>query len=387
MKIAMIGQKGVPAQYGGVDRHVEDLSVRLVEAGHTVIAYSRFWYTKTTESEYLGVQTVYTPSIHTKHLDTITHTLTSTLHALWHGVDIIHYHGVGPALLSWMPRVFSPKTTVITTFHSIDRYAKKWNLLARLALRFGEWAAVSFAHKTITISKGLQQYVLNEFGKETAYIPNAVMSARVPHHTDVLDMFGLEKGKYIVMVSRLVPNKGIHLLIEAFHLLKQYHKDDLEIQEMKLAIVGGAAYSDEYVRRLHETASRYSEIVFTDFQSGDALDQLYAHARALVHPSLHEGLPITVLQAMNFAKPVLVSNIPEHLELIQDNRMIFEQNDVHAITQALYHLLQIGSEELKEIGRKNKALVDREYSWDVVLPKMIALYRETEKEHLFASAV
>jgi len=375
MRIAMIGQKGMPAKYGGVERHVHELSVRLVELGHDVTVYSRPWYTDKTITEFEGVNIQSINSIHTKHLDAITHTLVSTIHAICQNYDIIHYHGVGPALLSWIPRIFSPKTKVISTFHCIDRYHQKWNWFARLILRIGERATCTFAHKTITVSKSLKQYCFNEFNVETKYIPNGVSKQTKPEGNKILNDFGLEKEKYLLMVSRLVPHKGAHLLVEAFSNLKINHKEDSVIRDLKLVIVGGSAYTDDYVHNLHKQAGVCNDIIFTDYQSGENLRQFFGNCFSLVHPSMNEGLPITVLEAMSYSKPVLVSDIPEHLELIQDIRaIIFNKNDVQSIESKIYEFLHLPEEEREKIGRRNLKNVEKNYSWEIVVPQIDAVY-------------
>src|SRR3989339_1098926 len=379
MRIAFIGQKGIPATYGGVEQHVHDLAISLAQKGHDVTAYSRAWYTKSKAPTHKGVSLVYTPSIHTKHLDAISHTFTSTLHAIFKKYDVIHYHGVGPSLLSWIPRLLSPRTKVITTFHSIDRYHKKWNSIAKFFLRIGEYTACTFAHKTITVSQGLRNYCINEFNKHTAYIPNGVHTEYDTSTGDLISPFGLTRKNYIVMVSRLVPHKGAHLLIEAFHNLKARHADDPYITNLKLAIVGGSAYTDDYVRHLHIQASNVNDIIFTDFQSGDTLREIYRHALALVHPSLNEGLPITVLQAMSHNTPVLVSTIPEHMEIISDPRALFRENDVDSIVQCIYDFINLPREEKEKMIKENMQTLHERYSWDIVVPQIEKVYKQKTK--------
>lgn len=369
----MIGQKGIPALYGGVEKHVQDLAVRLAKS-NDVTAYSRKWYSPNLDSQFEGVNIIYTPTIHTKHLDTIGHTFTATIHAIFQKYDIIHYHGVGPSLLSWIPRVFSPKTKVVSTFHSIDRYHQKWNFVAKLFLRLGEWTTCVFANKTISVSESIRQYCLNEFDKDTTYIPNGVNEVGRQIGNENIKQFSLEKNNYFVMVSRLVPHKGAHFLIEAFHKLKAQYPDDKKIQKLKLAIVGGSAYTDDYIKKLHIQASNVNDIIFTDFQSGETLEELYANSLALVHPSLNEGLPITVLQAMSYSIPVLVSTIPEHLEVIKNPKMLFRENNVEALKKCLYDFLELREEERIEIGKENKQIIHKSYSWDVIVPQIEKLY-------------
>ena len=381
MKIAMIGQKGMPAVQGGVEKHVHELSVRLVEFGHKVTVYSRKWYTGRDEDfKTEGVEVKHLPSMHTKHLDAISHSLTSTLHAIKNNYDVIHYHGVGPSLVSWIPRLFARKTKVIVTFHSIDRYHSKWNIFAKTILRLGEWTACKFPHETITISQSLQKYCINEFTTDTYCIPNAFDPKSAPTNTTELEKFGLEKDNYLVMISRLVPHKGAHLLIDAFSKLKLAHADDEKIKNLKLAIVGGSAYTDKYVKELHKMASTNNQIIFTDFQSGETLNQLYAHAKMLVHPSDNEGLPFTVLEAMSYSKPVLVSNIPEHLELIDDPRAIFTTRDTENLEKKLYNVLSLPEEKLQGMGQRNKNTIEKYYTWGKLMPKIIEVYGELADE-------
>ncbi|OGH85975.1 MAG: hypothetical protein A2493_00335 [Candidatus Magasanikbacteria bacterium RIFOXYC12_FULL_33_11] len=374
MKIAMIGQKGIPAIYGGVEKHVHDLALRLAK-NHDIYVYSRKWYTKTKKNSYQGVNIVHTPTIHTKHLDAISHTFTSTIHALFQGYDVIHYHGVGPSLLSWIPRIFAPKTKVVNTFHSIDRYHQKWNFFAKFMLKVGEKAACTFAHETIAVSESIKQYCQNEYNIAPTYIPNGVNKIEKKIGQNNLKQFNLDKNKYFVFVSRLVPHKGAHLLIEAFQNLKKNNPENKIIQNLKLAIVGGSAYTDEYIKQLHEQAKNNSDIVFTDFQSGDTLDELYANSLALVHPSLNEGLPITVLQAMSYQIPVLVSTIPEHLEIIRDPQALFIENNINEMEKCIKNFLAKNTKEHEKMAKDNIAIIDKQYTWDVIVPRIEELYK------------
>ncbi len=222
MKIAMIGQKGIPAIYGGIERHVEELSRELVDRGHDVLVYARKWYTPVNTKQYKGIKIIHTSSIKTKHLDAITNTLTASINAIGQKPDVIHYHGVGPSLLAWIPKIFAPKVKVVVTTHCLDRYHQKWGWFARLALRLGEKTAAYFADETITVSKTLHSYYLNEYKTNTNYIPNGIRKVKSTAKNDnaSLRQFNLEPKKYVVMISRLVKHKGAHYLIEAWKFKK-----------------------------------------------------------------------------------------------------------------------------------------------------------------------
>ena len=379
MKIAMIGQKGIPAIYGGIERHVEELSLELTRQGHDVVVYARKWFTHENIKNYQGIRIVHTPTLHTKHLDAIFHTFTATVHALlFQKPDIIHFHGVGPALLSWIPRIFSPKTKVIVTMHCLDRYHQKWGYFARLMLRKGEWTGGTFGHKAIAVSKTIQNYFLNEYQKQTVYIPNGVRTAK-PQNNSLLDQWNLQPEKYILMVSRLVKHKGAHYLLEAWQIARQQNSDILK--DYKLVIVGDGVFTDGYVSGLRHIARGDNSIIFTGWQKGQELEELYANALLLVHPSENEGLPITVLQAMAHAKSVLVSDISEHKEVIRDKYFWFDNTNVYSLAEKIAELVD-NPDTLKEKGKTNQLLVQTNYNWEEIAKQTILLYNSAKGSEL-----
>jgi len=386
MKIAMIGQKGMPAIHGGVERHVEGLSKRLVQCGLDVTVYARKWYSPEMHTDIDGVQIRYIATIHTKHLDTIIHTLLSTVDAMRRKFDIIHYHGVGPSLLSWIPRVFAPHIRVVTTFHSIDRKHQKWNILARAMLLLGEWTACTFAHRTIAVSKTIKQYARDVYDCEADYIPNAVSIPEPTENSNEIRKWSLTPGKYLLMVSRLIPHKGAHYLIDAWKMLKE--KSPELVQGTKLVIVGDGYYTDEYVDSLHVSADGNHDIVFMGFQSGETLHQLYSHARAMVHPSDNEGLPIVVLEGMSYGLPMLVSDIIEHRDLIPEKHQQFRAGSVKDLCKKLAAYLRADMDTLQAFGEKHKEIIVGEYEWTEVVSHTVALYVEEQarrNEHIFAT--
>lgn len=378
MKIAMIGQKGLPAVWGGVERHVEELATRLVKNGHQVTVYSRSWYSqKRTKYNGLphrqaGVNLRFVPSIHTKNLDAITHTLFSTIDALRRDFDIIHYHGVGPALLSFIPRLLKPSAKVIVTFHCQDRLHGKWNWFAKIMLRLGEYAACKFPQETIVVSQTLQKYVKEEYGCEAIYLPNGVASAQ-KSDGKTFEKFGLKKNQYILAVSRLVSHKAIHYLIEAFRQLKK--KQPALAADLKLAIVGDGSFTDHYVEYLRAMTLDLPDIIFTGWQKDKELSDLFSGSLFFAHPSQSEGLPLVVLEAMSYEKAVIVSDIPEHQEIIIDKRFLFEHNSVADLTRKLIWVLQ--NPTIRKVAQiQNRQLVEKEYNWETIAPLLEALYQK-----------
>jgi len=375
MRIAMIGQKGIPAIYGGVERHVEDLSRELAKQGHDVLVYARAWYTSKALKNYHGVKIVHTPTIHTKHLDTIFHTFTATINALRQNCDVIHYHGVGPALLSWIPRVFAPQVKVIATFHCIDRYHQKWGLVAKLMLWLGEKAICTFPHQTIAVSRTIQNYCLNEYHTKTDYIPNGVVIAK-NNGANLLEKYNLVPNKYILMVSRLVRHKGAHYLLEAWQMARSQNPELLK--DYKLAIVGGSTFTEDYVDELHYIARGDKSIVFTSWLHGQILEETYANCALYVNPSENEGMPITVLQAMAYGKPVLLSDIPEHQELVIDRNFLFRNASIVDLADKITKLIK--NEDLRiATGLENKKLTKKSFNWNNLSKQTLAIYTAKEK--------
>lgn len=370
MKIIMIGQKGIPAAYGGIERHVEELSLELTKLGHDVLVYARKWFTDKNIKNYHGIKIQHIPTLHTKNLDAIIHTFISSIHAVFQKPDIIHYHGVGPALLSWIPRILSPKTKVVVTMHCLDRYHQKWGLFARTMLRLGEWAGCIFAHQTISVSKTIQSYCLNEYRKQSTYIPNGVRTTDHQNYA-IIDQWGLKPEKYILMVSRLVKHKGAHYLLEAWQIARQQNPELLK--DYKMVITGDSVFTDDYVAQLRQIARGDNSIIFTGWQKGQAVAELYANTSLFVNPSENEGLPITVLQAMSYARPVLVSDISEHKEIVSDSNFWFSNTNVYSLAEKIAELIQ-QPETLLQGGQFNKALVQKNYNWADIAKETNKIY-------------
>ncbi len=378
MKIAFIGQKGIPMKFGGVEKHVERLAVGLAERGHKVYAYTRPWYTPAKQKEYKGVKLISLKSLNTKNLDAITHSLRASLDVLKRNYDVVHYHGVGPALTAWIPKLFKPSCKVVITFHCIDRFHQKWGRLARWALYWGEWAAVHFAHDTITVSKNLQNYCADTYSADTIYIPNGVDRVRESSAQVIKKKYGLTKGSYILFMSRLVRHKGAHYLVKAYN----------EIQtDKKLVIAGGSAFTDDYVNWLKKEAQYNPNIIFTGNITGGSNEwqELYSNAYMFVHPSESEGLPIVILEAMSFGLPVLASNIPENMEAIAGGYgFSFKNKSVNDLKKKLQYLLS-SPEIIKQVGLSAKEHVLENYNWNDIVVSVEHVYEELLRRNVVRS--
>ena len=371
LNIFFIGQKGIPATYGGVEHHVEQLSTRLAERGHQVWVYCRRWYTGQNLKTYHGVNLLYLPSLNHKNLDAVTHTFLASLDVLSRKTDIIHYQGIGPSALLPIPKAGKPHTKIVATFHCKDYEHQKWGFFAQNFLKLGERIAVTRPHGTIVVSKVLQEYVAKKYKKEVIYIPNGVPILK-PQKPKMIADWGLDKENYLLTVARLVAHKGIHYLIKAFRQIRT---------SLKLVIVGGPADGGgAYEKRLKELAEGDERVLFTGYQTGDTLAELFSNAYLFIHPSEAEGLPIAVLEALSYTRGVLASDIPEHLEAIGGAGFFFRNKNVKDLKEKLEKLIHEPL-VIKEAGRKGRERVRKEYDWDKIVTKTDEFYDKLFYHH------
>ncbi len=368
LRIAMVGQKGMPATYGGIERHVEEMSARLVALGHEVTVYCRTSYDAMPMDQYRGVRLRRSPTVASKHLDAIVHSAIATAAALKDRPDVLHYHGIGTALVAPMPRYLS-RVPVVQTVHGLDNQRAKWNRLARLALGTAHWLSGHVPHVRVAVSRTLATHYEERFGTRTRYVPNGVAEPkRVPAH-QIGPRFGLTPGRYLLLVGRLVPEKAADLLVRAFRRTPG---------DVKLALVGGSSFTDDYVDTLRAAAGDDPRIVFTGFAYGDLLAELYTHAAAFVQPSRLEGLPLTLLEAASYGLPLVASDIHPHVELLHTDapgRRLFRDGDEDDLAAALARVLADPAAERHgavAYGDRLRAA----YTWDAAAREVEQLYLE-----------
>jgi len=369
MKIYFIGQKGIPALYGGIEAHVEDLAAKLAQAGHEVFVYTRPNYTCAELKKYKGINLISLPTVPTKHLDAISHTCRACFDVAKRDADIIHFHSIGPSSLIPLMKLLKPNIPIISTFHSKCYLQSKWGIVAKAYLKFGERISCKRANKTITISQSLTQYVKNKYKVNASYIPNGGHDGEY-HEAEEIKKWGLSKGNYILSVSRLIPDKGIHYMIDAYKNIDT---------SKKLVIAGKASHTKNYERYLKKIAGRDERIIFLGNQTGSILRQLYCNAYLFVQPSESEGLSIALLEAMSYGKAVLVSDISGNMEAIGGNNFVFKNKNVESLELAMFELLN-DYEKVKESGIANKQRAKEFYNWNKIVENTILLYKEAIKE-------
>lgn len=372
MRIAFIGQKGLPAKNGGVEKHVEEIAKRMASLDHEVFVYVRNNYTPKDLTDFENIKLIHLPSIFTKHLDAISHTFFASLHSLFQKYDIIHFHGIGPAFFVWLPKFFNRQTKVIATFHYQDYHHKKWGWFAKWCLRLGESVACKVADKTIVVNEALQLVAEKKYGIETVLIPNG---SEISYSQDIeaISQWNLKDKKYLLSVGRLAKIEGVHFLIDAF---KQLENTARIANNFKLVIVGEGLFGDDYVKYLHILSEGRENIIFTGSQKGESLEQLFSHAYLFVEPSNSTKTPIALLEAMNCGLTPLVGDLKEKKEIIGENGFVFTPSSIIDLRDKLAYLLS-RSDEVKRVGQHARKKMEEKYSWDSIVKRTLEVYRKS----------
>lgn len=372
MKIAMFGHKRIPSREGGIEIVVDELGKRLTEKGMEVTCFNRREHFKkrmrsADMQSYHGMVIKWVPTIDVKGLAAVTSSFFATLDATIGKFDIIHIHAEGPALFCWIPKIFHKK--VIVTIHGLDWMREKWHGgIGAKIIHMGEKAAVRYADEIIVLSENTKQYFYKTYGRKTCMIPNGVCKPVRREANQIEKLYGLNNGSYILFLGRLVPEKGVKYLIQAFK--------DVDTN-LRLVIAGGSSDTDEYEKSLKDMAINDTRILFTGFVQGELIEELYSNAYLYVLPSDLEGMPLSLLEAMSYSNCCLVSDIKEMTEVVEDKAVIFSKANVQGLKCALQNLCD--HPEIVDSYKKQSAeYICKKYDWNEVANKTIAIYRNVK---------
>jgi glycosyltransferase involved in cell wall biosynthesis len=367
MNIAMYGLRAIGQGSGGVEKAVEELGVRLVPRGHRVTVFCRRRYNFVRVKEYRGVRLVNLPALYTKHLEAITHSMLAAFCST-KGFDLVHVHAVGPSLTSFIPRMAGRR--VVVTVHAMDWLRDKWGALAKCALALGARAAVTFPHRTIVVSKRLQEFFWSSFHRETIYIPNGV-PPMVRRPLNRLRRWGLKGNDYLLFLGRLVPEKGCHLLLDAFQ------RSNLSC---RLLIVGDATHTTDYLDGLRQKAQGDPRIMFAGALFGEDKEEAYSNALGLVFPSMLEGMPIVLLEALAIGCPVLCSDIPENMEIVSppgaspiSSAVVCPVRETDRFVSALVRFVE-EADTLRSRALNESPRIAARYDWDHIVDQTEQVY-------------
>ena len=367
LRIAMIGLRGLPAQAGGVERHVEELATRLVDRGHHVTVFCRPGYTADVGSTYRGIHLSSLPTIRARGGEALVHSGLSAMATIGHRFDVAHFHAVGPGLFTPVARAVG-HCAVVQTIHGMDDERAKWGGGAKRVLRAGALLSAHVPDEVIVVSRALSEHYRERYGRYTTYIGNGVPTVDQPDLTR-LEKFGLKPRGYVVFVGRMVPEKDPELLLRAFREVRT---------DQRLVLVGDSSHTDDYMARLRELAAADPRVLLVGYQYGADLAALFAGASAFTQPSLLEGLPITLLEAAAYGVPVVASDIAPHLEVLGSGgvgRQLFHAGDRDGLTAALTAILDTDPVAMGAAADQLRADVSRRYDWDVATDLLEAAYR------------
>ena len=347
VRVAFIGGRGLVSKYSGIESYYEQAGHELARLGHEVTVYCRTYFTPPM-STHNGMRVRRLPTIRSKHLETVVHTLLSTADAMTSDYDVVHYHCLGPALFSLLPRLAGKKTVV--TVQGLDWQRGKWGRFAARVLRWGEAAAVCLPDATMVVSRTLQDYYREQYKRDTIYVPNGATLAppRVPRQLIEWDFL---PDNYVLFLGRFSPEKNCHLLIEAFEHL---HTD------MKLVLAGGSSHSDGYAESLRRHESE--RIRFLPWVAGTNLEELLSNAALFVLPSEIEGLSLALLDAMAAGVPVLTSDIPENKEVVEGAGFTFRRGDGTDLERML-DLLVHDPDLRRQAAARGRERIQGQYLW------------------------
>jgi len=367
MKIFVIGTRGIPDIPGGVETHCRELYPRIVAAGHEVTVATRASYVRKKNKSWKGVSLKHVFSPREKSLEALIHTFLATIIAKVSKPDLVHVHAIGPSLLVPFMRLLGMK--VLMTNHGPDYHRGKWGSLAKKVLLLGEYWGGKYANEIIVISSVIGDIVKKRCGRESHLIYNGVTLPEKTAKTDILEQHGIMPGKYILNVARLVPEKGLHDLIEAFTKITG---------DQQLVIAGDADHETPYSRDLKKKAATDSRIVLTGYITGEYLNQAFSHARLFVLPSYHEGLPIALLEAMSYNILPLISDISAHKEIQIPESCYFKCGKIGHLQEQLENALNNDPGKHKAIDYRS--IVAEKYNWDKIARQTIAVYEKVLRQ-------
>lgn len=364
MKIVFLAIKGIHV-IGGIETYTREIGSRLVAQGHEVVVYTLKDEEYNKPFFYEGMQVIPLASVRYKVFAKLSLVIHASIHQFsLKNVDIVHYHAIGPSLFSFIPRLGGRKTIVQSHGHEWMR--SSWGPVAKLFFKISEALTFHVANDCCSVSKELKNYYQEKYQKEVSYIPNGVNSyePRKPHK--ILD-YGVEPGKYILFLGRISREKGVQYLLEAYNALG--------LSDVKLVIVGSQLKGDSYSKELDALAKNNKNIIFAGEARGDLWEEWYSNASLFVLPSEIEGLPISLLEAMSFARPCLVSNIPENIEALGGEGFTFENTSVESLKEKLREILS-NPKLAEELGNRAKIRVEQSYGWNAVVEEFVQFYKK-----------
>ena len=366
LKISILGTRGIPARYGGFETCVEEIAVRLVRRRHEVTVYCRTENPSARHREYKGVELIDVPAFSRRFIAAPFNSFTTTVLGSLSDADILHYFGCGNALFSLLGRLVNKSTVLTVDGLEWNRQGYSW--FARAYLRSFAELAMVFPSRTIADSESSQRWYQSRTGVAPEYIPYGTELSR-GIDVDVLKKYGLEEDRYVLFAGRLVYEKGVHTLVEAFKSVKT---------DLKLVVVGEAPESEDYIAGLKKSAD--GRTMFLGYLYGDDFETVRNAALLYVHPSLLDGTSISLLGAMGAGRAIISSDIRENQDVAGDSAIYFRRGESADLSQKLQDILK-DPDRIEKLGKASLERASRLYDWDTVTNEYERIYRELLARH------
>lgn len=375
-RIAMLGHKVVPSRRGGIEMMLTTLCPLLAEKGFDVTCYNRLgdkvegeYVHQIQDHQYRSVHLKTVPTIQIRGIAAVVYSFLASVHVAFGKYDLIHYHAEGPCAMMWIPKLFGKKC--IVTVHGLDWQREKWKKgFGAKYIKLGEIILAHCADEIIVLSENIKKYFFDTYGRTCTLIPNGIEVYETRPAKLISELYGLTRNSFFCSISRLVEEKAIHDLIEAYKMIDT---------DKKLVIAGESSDTNKYVRRLKEMADGNPNIIFTGFISGELLQEIFSNAYVYVLPSYLEGMPITLLEAMSYGNCTIGSDIPEIMEVVEDKAVIFEKGNVVSLAEKM-KMLDNNPDLVKQYKNSASEFITEKYSWDKTLEETLKVYRKFIKD-------
>lgn len=366
LKVAMLGHKKIPSRLGGIEIVVEELASRMVKQGIKVTCYNR--NDKDTDNnnikEYKGIRIKKAFTINKKGMAAVTSSFFASIKCAFGNYDVVHYHAEGPCVFMWIPKLFGKKC--VATIHGLDHKRAKWGKFASWYIKKGEKNAVKYADEIIVLSNNVKNYFQDKYNRHTVFISNGVNKVERKKADLITDKFGLKYEEYILFLARLVPEKGVRYLIEAYKSVNT---------EKKLVIAGGASDTDDFANELKKLAEDDKRIIFTGFVQGQILEELYSNCYLYTLPSNLEGMPLSLLEAMSYGRCCIISDIEECTSVAENHAIVFRKSDIEDLKEKIQYACD-NPDVVHEYSSNSADFICKKYNWDEVTNNTVDIYRQ-----------
>jgi glycosyltransferase involved in cell wall biosynthesis len=349
LKIAIMGIRGIPANYGGFETFAEELSTRLAQRRHEVTVYGRSHNVKYPDKFYRGVRLVVLPTIRHKYFDTVAHTFLCVMHSLTQNYDVILVCNSANAIFSWIPRL--KRIPVAMNVDGLEWKRAKWNFLGKAFYRLSEWLGTFCVNEVVTDARDIEQYYFKRYNKRSTYIPYGAPVGRI-ETDEALQRFNLQPKQYVLYVSRFEPENNPHHVVRAFEQVRT---------DLKLVMVGDAPYSSEFIQKLKST--RDPRIIFTGYVFGQGYRELQSNAYLYIQGTEVGGTHPALLEGMGHGNCVLANDVPEHREVLGEAGYFFTIGHNGDLRDKMQYLLD-NPQVAKKAGQNAMARIQERYTWD-----------------------